>query len=109
MGLGSLNEKRRKEIVVLLKVLPDEINIGYHGHGYEIITKVNGQEFDSFKQFVKLIEDTQGENIVFEDEYKEKIILSRKDIAKITQDIIRRNNIPSQFSDDVAQWKKHGN
>lgn len=109
MGLGSLNEKRKKEIVVLLKVLPDEINIGYHDRRYEIITKVNGKDFDSFKQFVKLIEDTQGENIVFEDEYKEKIILSCKDIAKITQDIVRRNNISSQFSDDVAQWKKRGN
>ena len=105
-GLGSLNEKRKKEIVVLLKVLPDEINIGYHDRSYEIITKVDGKEFDSFKQFVQLIEDTQGENIVFEDEYKEKIILSCKDIDKITQDIVRRNNIPSQFSDDVAGWKK---
>ncbi|MHB8155370.1 MAG: S1C family serine protease [Candidatus Omnitrophota bacterium] len=105
-GLGSLNEKRKKEIVVLLKVLPDEINIGYHDRGYEIITKVNGQELDSFKQFVELIEDTQGESIVFEDEYKEKIILSCKDIDKITQDIVSRNNISSQFSDDVAQWKK---
>lgn len=109
MGLGSLNEKRKKELVVLLKVLPDEINIGYHDRGYEIITKVNAQEFDSFKQFVKLIEDTQGENIVFEDEYKEKIILACKDIAKITQDIVRRNNIASQFSGDVAEWKKHRN
>jgi S1-C subfamily serine protease len=105
-GLGSLNEKRKKEIVVLLKVLPDEINIGYHDRGYEIITKVNGKEFDSFKQFVQLIDDAQGENIVFEDEYKEKIILPCKDIAKITQDIVRRNNISSQFSDDVAGWKK---
>lgn len=107
-GLGSLNEKRKKEIVVLLQVLPDEINIGYHDHSCEIITKVNGEEFDSFKQFVKLIEDTQGENIVFESEDKKKIILSRKDIDKITQDILRRNNISSQFSDDVAQWKKGG-
>ena len=104
-----MNEKRKKEIVVLLKVLPDEINIGYHDHTYEIITKVNGKEFDSFKQFVKLIEDAQGENIVFEAEDKNKIILSCKDIDKITQDIIRRNNIPNQFSDDVAQWKKHEN
>lgn len=108
VGLGGLNEKRKEDIVVLLKVLPDEINIGYHGRGYEIITKVNGKEFDSFKQFVKLIEDTQGENIVFEDEYKDKIILACKNIDKITQNIIRRNNIPSQFSDDVAQWKKDG-
>ncbi|MEI6831979.1 MAG: PDZ domain-containing protein, partial [Candidatus Omnitrophota bacterium] len=108
VGLGGLNEKRKKEMVVLLKVLPDEINIGYHDRGYEIITKVNGKEFDSFKQFVELIEKTQGDNIVFEDEYKEKMILTCKDIDKITQDIIRRNNIPSQFSDDVAQWKKVG-
>jgi len=109
VGLGGMNEKRKKEIVVLLKVLPDEINIGYHDRGYEIITKVNGKEFDSFKQFVKLIEDMQEENIVFENEYKKKIILSCKDIDKITQDIVRRNNISSQFSDDVAQWKKQEN
>ena len=109
VGLGSLNEKRKKEIVVLLKVLSDEINIGYHDRGFEIITKVNGKEFDSFKQFVELIEKTQGENIVFEAEDKEKIILTCKDVDKITQDIIKRNNISSQFSDDVAQWKKHGN
>ncbi|MFH1190816.1 MAG: trypsin-like peptidase domain-containing protein [Candidatus Omnitrophota bacterium] len=108
-GLGSLNEKRKKEIVVLLKVLSDEVNIGYHDRGYEIITKVNGQEFDSFEQFVKFIENTPGENIVFENEYKEKIILSCKGIAKITQDIVKRNNISSQFSDDVAGWKKHEN
>ncbi|MDO8662244.1 MAG: trypsin-like peptidase domain-containing protein [Candidatus Omnitrophota bacterium] len=108
-GLGSLNEKRKKEIVVLLKVLPDEINIGYHDRGYEIITKVDGKEFDSFKQFVKLIEDRQGGNIVFEAEDKDKIILSCKDIDKITRDIVRRNNISSQFSDDVAQLKKNGN
>lgn len=107
IGLGSLNEKRKKDLVVLLKVLPDEINIGYHGRGYKIIAKVNGKEFDSFKQFVDFIDDTRGENIVFEDESKDKIVLSCKDIDKITQDIIRRNNIPIQFSDDVAQWKKH--
>ncbi|MFA4889167.1 MAG: trypsin-like peptidase domain-containing protein [Candidatus Omnitrophota bacterium] len=107
-GLGAWNEKRKKEVVVLLKVLADEVNIGYHGHAYEIITKVDGKEFDSFKQFIKLVEDSQGENIVFENEYKEKIILSSKDIDKITQNIIRRNNIPSRFSEDVAQWKKRG-
>ena len=67
---------------------------------------VNGQEFDSFKQFVKLIEDTQEENIVFESEDRDMIILLCKDIDKITQDIVSRNNISSQFSDDVAQWKK---
>jgi len=104
-GLGRLNEKRKKDIIVLLKVLADEVNIGYHDHTYEIISKVNGSEFDSFEQFVKLIEGNQGENIVFENEYKEKIILTCKDIDKITQDIIRRNNIPSQFSEDVSGWR----
>jgi len=64
IGLGSLNEKRKKDLVVLLKVLPDEINIGYHGRGYKIIAKVNGKEFDSFKQFIDLIDDTREENIV---------------------------------------------
>jgi len=106
LGLGNLNEKRKKEIVVLLKVLPDEINIGYHDRGYEIITKVNGQEFDSFSQFIKLIDASKGDNIVFENEAKEKIVLACKDIDKITQDIIKRNNIPSRYSEDIAKLEK---
>ena len=56
IGKGRLNENQKKEIVVLLSVLPDDINIGYHRYKNEVIKTVNGHEFNSFKEFVSLIE-----------------------------------------------------
>ena len=52
IGRGRINEERRKEIVVLLRTLPDDINIGYHGYGKNIVESVNGKTFDSFREFM---------------------------------------------------------
>jgi S1-C subfamily serine protease len=103
---GQLNEKRKKDFVVLAEVLPDSINVGYHNHQSEIITRVNGQEFASFKEFVTLVENTKEEYVVFENENKQKLIVSSKDAAKVTDDILKRNNIPSRYSPDVGLWLK---
>jgi S1-C subfamily serine protease len=103
---GQLNEKRKKDFVVLSEVLPDSINVGYHEHQSEIITKVNGQEFGSFKEFVTLVENAGQEFVVFENENKQKLIISSKDADRVTGDILKRNNIPGRYSEDVGLWLK---
>jgi S1-C subfamily serine protease len=103
---GQLNEKRKKDFVILSEVLPDSINVGYHDHYSEIITKVNGQEFDSFKEFVTLVENTQAEFVVFENENQQKLIISSKEAARVTDDILKRNNISSRYSPGVGLWLK---
>lgn len=103
-GEGNLNEKKKREIVVLLAVLPDDVNVGYHGYHNDVIAKVNGKEFDSFKEFVTLLENNKMDYSIFETTHKRKIVLNNKDIGNITQKILERNHIPSQFSDDVAGW-----
>ena len=105
-GTGALNEKRKKELVVLSEVLPDSINVGYHGHQTELITKVNGKEFGSFKEFVTLVEHNEEEYVVFENEGKQKLIISTKDAARVTENILKRNHIPSRCSEDVSLWLK---
>ena len=105
-GAGALNEQRKKELVVLSEVLPDAINVGYHDHMAELITTVNGQEFSSFKEFVTLVEHTTAEYVQFENEGKQKLMISTKDAARVTEDILKRNHIPSRCSEDVAQWLK---
>ncbi len=103
-GTGILNEKGRKEIVVLLDVLPDDLNVGYLDFGNEVISKVNGQEFDSFEKFIKIVERNKSDYIIFETEEKTPIILSTAKIDTITKEILNRNNIPAQCSADVASW-----
>jgi len=56
IGTGKLNNEKKEERVVLLSVLPDDINVGYHNSGNEIVSQVNGQSFSSFREFVQLLD-----------------------------------------------------
>lgn len=106
IGDGRLNFEFDQELVVLLNVLSDDINAGYHGQGNEIIAKVNGEDFKSFKEFVQLLDKVKKSDpfTVIETNTGTKYILSNQDIDKTDQEIIKRNNIPAQFSPDVAGW-----
>lgn len=104
VGKGGLNEKGDKEIVVLLDVLPDDINVGYFDFGNEIISRVNGQEFSSFQEFVNLVEKNKSKYCVFQTEQKTPLILNTEKIDTVTAEILKRNNIPAQYSADVAKW-----
>ncbi len=103
-GVGRLNEDERKEIVVLLQVLPDDINVGYHGYQNKVIEKVNGNEIKSFEDFVRELHGTEGEFTTLEAENNMMIVLPNKDIEAINAQILERNNIPAQYSEEVAGW-----
>jgi len=108
IGTGRLNTQEKEEIVVLLNVLPDDINVGYHGISNEIIVSVNGTNIKSFKEFVSRINENKTKEIytILETERKSKIILNNSDIDKINEEILKRNSIPYQFSSGVGRWLK---
>ena len=103
-GPGRLNEEERKEIVVLLDVLPDDVNVGYHDYDNLIIEKLNGKVVNSFKEFVQTLHHREGQYTILETESRTPIILNNTHIDAATQEILKRNNIPARFSDDVGQW-----
>ncbi len=107
-GAGRLNEQKQKDVVVLLSVLPDDINVGYHDIGKDIVTKINGQDIKSFEDFILLIDKVKNNEqyTIIETHHKTHIILNNENIEEINQEILKRNNIPYQFSGDVAQWLK---
>jgi len=108
IGTGRLNTQERKEIVILLNVLPDDINVGYHGITNEVIETVNGTSIKSFKDFVtRIYEDKTNEKYtILVTEHKSHIVLSNDDIDKVNEEILKRNSIPYQFSSDVGLWLK---
>jgi hypothetical protein len=108
IGTGRLNRKERKEIVILLNVLPDDINVGYHEISNEVIETVNGRDIRSFKDFVSRVHEvkTKEKYTIFETEHKSQIILKNDDIDEVNEEILKRNSIPYQFSSDVASWLK---
>ncbi len=105
-GIGRLNEDSKKEIVVLLDVLPDAVNVGYHSYENMVMERVNGQEFNSFQDFVKLLNTKTGPYTILETKDRQEIILKNDHIDDIDQEICKRNNIPSRFSSDVEAWVK---
>jgi len=86
--------------------LPDDINVGYHGVSNEIISKVNGANIISFKDFILRVDEgkTKEQYTVFETEHRSHIILSNNNIDQVSDEILERNNIPHQFSPDVDSW-----
>jgi len=111
LGAGKLNREERHELVVLLSVLPDDINVGYHGYGNEIVSMVNGQTFSSFKEFVQLLDKIKNESeyTIIVTQANAQLLIDNSDLDQINEKIINRNNIPSQYSDDVAGWLKAKN
>lgn len=105
LGAGQMNKKAKKEVVVLLSVLSDDINIGYHGFGNDIVEKVNGKEINSFKEFVMFLEDKKNAVYTIIDfESLSRIVLDNNNIDAVNQKIMERNNIPQKYSDDVKSW-----
>ena len=85
-------------------MLPDAINVGYHDYSSLIISKVNGEDVESFKDFVLILNKAKGPYTIFETKEKVKLILKNENIDRIDQEILKRNSIPRPYSPEVEQW-----
>jgi hypothetical protein len=91
----------KKELVVLIQVLADEINKGYHDFSNLMLLKVNGQDIAGMKDLVEKVSQTKGAFLEFELENKTRIILETDKIAKGSQRILERYRIEQDRSDDL--------
>jgi len=108
LGPGRLNQDKRKEVVILLNLLSDDLNVGYAGETNTVITAVDGKNFASFREFVELIQKHQGQYIVFETIDGAKLVLDTQGIEAVNQEIMQRNHIPAPYSKDVEKWLSSG-
>jgi len=67
----------RSEVIVLVRVLADEVNIGYHDHVYKVITEVNGQTIGSLGNLVEAFDSNTEVYHVIITESGETIVLDR--------------------------------
>ncbi len=106
VGRGRLNAEKVDRKVVLLRVLPDDVNTGYHNYGPAIVETVNGEKINSFKGFIQKITEIskRDKHIIFDTQDNARIILPTKNIQTITEHILKRNNIPYQYSNDIKEW-----
>jgi len=91
----------RKNVVVLLYVLPDEVNVGYHDLELEVIKEVNGTPVDSLEDLALSIEDNQGEWNVIQTEEKSELIFNREKVKEAEPRILEHYKIAAPYSDDI--------
>ena len=85
----------RTEVVVLIRVLADEVNVGYQGFLYEVLSEVNGVRIKDLSSLVQAIESNTGRYLVFLTEAGKKIVLDREKAEESEERIVRNYRIPS--------------
>jgi len=85
-----------KEIVTLLSsMLSHPTARGYDAYPGQTIKSVNGETFDNFTEFVKLIADLEDDWLVieFNESQASRLVFDRKELYKATSDIMESNGI----------------
>ncbi len=93
----------KREIVVALKVLPTDVNLGYHGWSNWIVNSVNGTNIRDFKQFCDLVRNSEGKFITFGDEDGFKIVLDNEEARASEQKVMNLYQIPSPYSEGLFE------
>jgi len=91
----------RTQVVFLVKVLADEINLGYHESGYSIIAEVNGKPIGSMRDLVSAFEEHDGEYHTILDEKEGRIVLRKSAVDQYSQRILQTYKINSDRSEDL--------
>ncbi|MGD2270472.1 MAG: serine protease [Desulfobacterales bacterium] len=91
-----------EEVVVLSKVLPDEINSGYHDVSDLIIARVNGRKINHLRDLIRIVEKDNDSNfVVFESRQGFKVVLERKSAEAAQDKILETYSVPADRSPDL--------
>ena len=88
-------------LVILVRVLPFDVNLGYSDLENKIITKVNGEKYKDFGDFVKKVKSANGEFIIFEDEEGNEIVLDIAEVKAQKEALMENYNISREMSNDI--------
>jgi len=94
-------EDKKKEVVVLLKVLASDITRGNNDFGMWPIEKINGEKFIDFKDFYTKMQESSEKYIVLEDEDGIKVIIDRDEAQIKQKGILKKYNIEFDKSIDL--------
>lgn len=107
LGLSHLStlwqKSKKKEAVVLLKVLASDMSRGDNNFGMWSIDKINGQRFKDFKDFHYKMQHIKTPFIVLEDDEGIQVIIDKKEALKKQQTILQKYNIEFDKSLDLRK------
>ncbi len=98
--LSNWPTEERREVVVILQVLPSEVNIGYQDITGWIVSEVNGKKCKDFNYFVKSVTNSTGAFITFKNTKNFQIVIDRRKALDSHAHILQNYNIKEDRSPD---------
>ncbi len=95
----SSNEQQ--ELVVALKVLPADVNLGYHDWKNWIIQSINGQPITNFKDFCYLLRNNTASHVIFKDAEGYQMVINHDQALATNQTVLERYAVPSNHSPNL--------
>ncbi len=79
ISVAKTNSKTKKdeEVVLLIRVLASDVNLGYHENENLIIKKVNGSDISNLEDLVSKVEKSEGDFVTFEDINGRELVIDR--------------------------------
>jgi hypothetical protein len=91
----------REEVVLLAKVLADEVNVGYHGFVNGVVKRVNGRQIGSTAELAAAFEEHSGRYHTIEDIRGYRLVLDGEEAAASGERILTRYHIGADRSADL--------
>ena len=93
----------RLEVVVLQKVLADEVNQGYHGFESQVVVRTQGKRVRDLRHLISIVEATKDEFLRFELASGERLVVERALAEKRGRMILKRYGLPRERSEDLLE------
>ena len=97
---GEPKEDRR-QIVVLIRVLADDMNAGYHALENRVVAQVNGRNIADMRDLVDAVEGRQQRYHMITDERGYQIVLDRGRVRTHGHKILKKYNVRSDRSTNL--------
>ena len=99
--LSNWPDENRREVVVALKVLAADVNMGYHDISTWIVSEVNGKKIKDFTEFFQLVTQVTEPYVVFKDERGFQIVLDQQKAEESREKILQTYHIEYDRSPDL--------
>ena len=88
----------QRELVVALRVLAADVNLGYHDWKNKVISSVNGKPIRDFQQFSDSLRNQTQPYTVFKDALGTQMIIDHRQALATEQEVLARYSVPVAHS-----------
>lgn len=101
-AIKKMPTREGEEVILLSRVLPHDINRGYHDYTESIITHANGQELLNLRHLIQILEENPCPEFVrLTTSNRQVIVLDPAGAARAMPEILKTYSIPSDRSEDL--------